>query len=64
MLPEEKIARIKRTQNTGQTTAMVGDGINDTSALAQADAGIAMGVRGSEIAIKAAHIAKRTHAGC
>ncbi|MCJ7823868.1 MAG: HAD-IC family P-type ATPase, partial [Anaerolineales bacterium] len=56
MMPEEKIEAVKRAQQEGHIVAMVGDGINDAPALAQADVGIAMGAKGSAIAVEAAHI--------
>ena len=53
ILPQEKALFVKQLQEAGKTTAMAGDGINDSAALAQADLGIAMG-KGSDIAIAAA----------
>ena len=55
-MPDTKLNKIREEKNSGRMVAMVGDGINDAPALAEADVGVSMGAMGSEAAVEAGDV--------
>jgi len=57
LMPNDKIRIVRDHQREGRTVVMIGDGVNDAPALAQADVGIALGAAASDLALEVAHVA-------
>lgn len=60
MMPEQKVSKVRELMDANYRVMMVGDGINDAPALAQADIGVAMGAAGVDAALEAADVALMT----